>query len=75
MARASPLTVRLLDRIGELRLELRPYGLEGLAADLTDLAEQIEEARLNAISVLDHGELRPRRLRRLREIEQPREAA
>lgn len=75
MPRAPALTIVMIDRIGDLRRELRRYGLEDLATDLTALAEQIDEARLNAISYLDHGELRPRRLRRLREIEQPREAA
>lgn len=80
MARTPALTIDLIDQIGVVSVEVNRLILADgvvtpdeaqLQCELRytqALARDANEARLNAISYLDHGELAPQRLRRLREI-------
>lgn len=83
MARKAPLTVRLIDELGECvqqahalvtadgLVTIEEQTLERELRRLIALAERINEARLDAISYLDHGALNERR--RVRHAEMARE--
>lgn len=80
MARPPALTVDLIDEVGRVKQSVdRLVMADGVVTQdeallqsemryLASLARDVDEARLCAISYLDHGQLMPRRVRRLREI-------
>lgn len=75
-----PMTVEMIDELGRVRRKIeRLVTADGVVTldeaqvqselrYLAALARDIDEARLNAVSYLDYGELTPYRERRMREI-------